>query len=218
MTSFVLKFLTASAVVVTSLGTLSTSVAQPVYRIVSPDGKVTFSDRPPPSTGRAKVSAGSTASGGDVATISLPFALRQVASKYPVTLYTSENCGPCGSARSLLVSRGVPFIEKIVSTPDDATALQSLSGDNSLPFGTIGSQQLKGFSDIEWTQFLNAAGYPEKSVLPSSYRQPPATPLVVIAATPSATTTAAAKPAPARAAPAPIQPAPTADNRSGIRF
>lgn len=218
MPSFVLKFLTASAAAVACIGTLSPSLAQQVYRIVGPDGKVTFSDRPPPSTSHAKVSAGITVSGGGVPASSLPFALRQIASKYPVTLYTSENCGPCGSARSLLLSRGVPFTEKTVSTAEDVTALQSLSGENSLPFGTIGSQQLKGFSDIEWTQFLNAAGYPEKSVLPSIYRQPAATPLVAIAAAPSVTTTAAARPTPNRAAPAPVQPAPAADNRGGIRF
>jgi hypothetical protein len=54
--------------------------------------------------------------------------------------------------------------------------LQRLSGDTSVPFATIGSQQLKGFSDVEWTQFLNAAGYPQTSVLPASYRPPPPRP------------------------------------------
>ena len=216
MTSFVLKFLTASAVAVAAVGYLSPSQAQQVYRIVGPDGKVTFSDQPPPVASNAKVTAGNAASGGGVATSSLPFELRQVALKYPVTLYTGENCGPCVSARSLLITRGIPFSEKTVISVDDAGALKRISGDNTLPFATIGGQQLKGFSDSEWTQFLNAAGYPLASVLPSSYRQPAATPLVTASSAPS--TSAPAPAAPARPAPTPVQPAPVADNPSGIRF
>ena len=220
MTSFVLKFLTVSAVALAAVGTLSPSQAQQVYRIVGPDGKITYSDKPPPATVNTKITSGTGApgSGGGSASSSLPFELRQVASKYPVTLYTGENCGPCGSARALLMGRGIPFTEKSVITVDDAAALQRLSGENSLPFGTIGGQQLKGFSDAEWTQFLNAAGYPGTSILPSTYRQPPATPLVAIAVAPSASPSAAASPVPARAAPAPVQPGPTANNPSGIRF
>ena len=215
MTSFVLKFLAVSAVAVAALGTLSPSQAQQVYRIVGPDGKVTFSDQPPRVASNAKVTAGNAASGGGVATSSLPFELRQVALKYPVTLYTGENCAPCVSARSLLITRGIPFSEKTVITADDAGALKRISGDNTLPFATIGGQQLKGFSDSEWTQFLNAAGYPPASVLPSSYRQPAAAPLVTAS---SALSPAAPAAAQVRPAPAPVQPAPTADNPSGIRF
>ncbi len=220
MTSHVLKYLAISAVALAAIGAASSGAqAQQVYRIVGPDGKVTFSDKPPPATSNAKVTSGTGASGGGgSASSNLPFDLRQVVSKYPVTLYTGENCGPCGSARSLLITRGIPFSEKTVITVEDAAALQRLSGENSLPFGTIGGQQLKGFSDTEWTQFLNAAGYPATSILPSNYRQSPATPLVAIAVAPSAAPAAAASPAPARAAPAPVQPAATADNPGGIRF
>ena len=189
------------------------SIAQPVYRIVGPDGKVTFSDKPPAES-NAKVTTAAGASGGGVASSSLPFELRQVVQKYPFTLYTGENCGPCQSARSMLITRGVPFSEKTITTVDDSQSLQRLSGENSLPFATIGGQQLKGFSDAEWTQFLNAAGYPATSVLPSTYRQAPATPLVTVASAPATAVSAAP---PRAAAPAP-QPTPAAANPSGIRF
>ena len=208
---FTIKIIAACALFA---GVTSISNAQPVYRIVGSDGKVTFSDKPPAET-KAKVTAAASASGGGVANAALPFELRQVAQKYPVTLYTGENCGPCQSARAMLITRGVPFAEKTVTTAEDSQALQRLSGENSLPFATLGSQQLKGFSDAEWTQFLNAAGYPATSVLPSSYRQPAATPLVAVAAAPGAT---AASTAPVRAAAPAPQPAPAAANPSGIRF
>ena len=105
--------------------------AQPVYRIVGADGKVTFSDKPPAEP-KAKITSAAGASGGVIASSSLPFELRQVAQKYPVTLYTGENCGPCQSARSMLITRGVPFSEKTVLTLEDSQALQRLSNENSL--------------------------------------------------------------------------------------
>lgn len=217
MTSIVIKILAIGAVALAAGSLLAPAAqAQQVYRIVGPDGKITFSDQPPPPASNAKVTSGAgSSSGSATASSSLPFELRQIASKYPVTLYTGENCGPCVSARSMLTTRGVPFTEKTVITADDSQALQRISGDNSLPFATIGGQQLKGFSDSEWTQFLNAAGYPAASVLPASYRQPPATPLVAVAAAPSAAPNAAA---PARPAAPAAQEAPAPSNPAGIRF
>lgn len=191
--------------------------AQQVYRIIGADGKVTFSDQPPADP-KAKVLPGNSAAASAAGSASLPFELRQAASKYPVTLYTSDNCGPCGGARALLTTRGIPFSEKTVMTQQDGQALQRISGESSLPFATIGTQQLKGFSDSEWSQFLDAAGYPRTSVLPPNYVRPPATPLVTVAA-PAPAAAAENRPA-ARPAPAPTAapPAPTADNPAGIRF
>ncbi|MDB5929010.1 MAG: glutaredoxin [Polaromonas sp.] len=196
--------------------------AQQVYRIVGPDGKVTFSDRPPvaATTGASAKTAQGTASAAAAAPTGLPFELRQVALKYPVVLYTSDNCAPCGAGRSMLTSRGIPFSEKTVATAEDASALQRLSGESSLPFMTIGAQQLKGYSDAEWTQFLDAAGYPKSSVLPSSYRPPAAAPLVAIkeapAATPAGSNGTPAKAAGGAPAPIPVQAAPA--NPAGIKF
>ena len=75
--------------------------AQQVYRIVGPDGKVTFSDRPPPpSASNAKVSETAASAAGGEAFAGLPYELRQVTLKYPVVLYTADNCAPCGAGRS----------------------------------------------------------------------------------------------------------------------
>ena len=179
--------------------------AQGVYRIVGPDGKVTFSDQPPPSASAAGAGA------------QLPFELRQVSGRYPVTLYTSRDCAPCNSGRNLLNARGIPYTEKTIETPQDGEALKRLSGEASLPFLTIGSQQIKGYSDTEWTQFLNAAGYPRQSVLPSNYVRPAATPLVAVRAEGAAAPTTAQS-APGPATPAEIPVTPPAQNPAGIRF
>lgn len=188
--------------------------SQTVYRVVGADGKVTFSDQPPVATSGKASAVGIGAGPSDAAGAGLPYALRQVASNYPVTLYTTNNCAPCGSGRAMLRSRGIPFSEKTINTNEDAAALQRISSDSSLPFLTIGSQQIKGYSDSEWNQFLNAAGYPKASVLPASYRPPEATPLVVIQKPAAAT-----KPEPPQAPAAPPPPAmDPGSNPAGIRF
>lgn len=198
--------------------------AQQVHRIVGPDGKVTFSDRAPEDK-KAQSTVLSTASGGAASNPALPSELRQIASRFPVTLYTGESCSPCQQARQLLVQRGVPFTERSVNTNDDIDALRRLSGESALPFGTIGRQQLKGFSDAEWTQYLDAAGYPAQSRLPRGYTQPAATPLAPTkapaASAPDAPQEAASAPTGRlrRQAPPPPPPGgPTPSNPAGIRF
>jgi glutaredoxin len=190
--------------------------AQQIYRIVGPDGRVTFSDQAPLQPGTPATLAKSVplpSGGTEIA--SLPFELRQAAGRYPVSLYTAPDCAPCGVGRTMLANRGIPFTERTVTSREDIEALKRLAGGSpALPFLTIGGQQLKGYSETEWTQFLDAAGYPKTSQLPPAYVPAPALPLVA-AQEPRAPRPAPATP-PAAAAQAPA-PAP-AENPSGIRF
>lgn len=191
--------------------------AQTVYRIVGPDGKVSFSDQPPPSAKGANAPAtSSSAAGSDSFTSGrLPFELAKVARQFPVVLYSGKDCAPCNSGRNLLVNRGIPFSEKTVENNESIDALKQLSGQSSLPLLSIGSQQLKGFSDTNWSQYLSAAGYPEKSALPSSYKRPGAAPL----AEAKAVSTTAAKPKDAAKTPEAAAPETSvAPPTSGIRF
>ena len=195
--------------------------AQAIYRIVGPDGRVSFSDKPPVSSdGKATALSASGRSGNSGTTIDLPFELRQAMNRYPVTLYTGDDCAPCNTGRSLLNSRGIPFSERTIKTPKDAEAFKAISREESLPMLTIGGQQLKGFSAPEWGQYLDAAGYPQASTLPSGYRNPAATPLSPL----SETSTTQNSTGPAQANPQASQPAqlpppgPTQDNPAGIVF
>ena len=192
--------------------------AQQVFRIVGPDGRVTFSDKPPVEANARLAPVVPQGGGGSSNGAVLPFELRQVASKYPVTLYTASKCVACGAGRAYLSSRGIPFTEKTVVTAEDAEALQRLAGDLSIPLLTVGGQQIKGYSDSEWGQFLDAAGYPAKSALPASWRNPPTSPMVAVQrpATPASDGTAEAPAAPGRfASPAPVE---RGDNPAGIKF
>ncbi|OLP05597.1 glutaredoxin [Rhodoferax antarcticus ANT.BR] len=204
------------------LATLAhTSVqAQTLYRSVGPDGRITFSDKPPASAARVTpLSADGTDAGTGAANAALPYALRQVVSRYPVTLFTSKECAPCDQGRTLLRSRGIPYSEKTITSNDDAESLKRLADTSSLPLLTIGSQQIKGYSSQEWTQYLNAAGYPEESELPASYRYAEPSPLVTLKTptTPAAAPESSATPQVAPAAAAPRTRV-TPNNPAGIQF
>jgi glutaredoxin len=156
------------------LALLGATPAWALYKVVGADGRVTYTDRPP--TDRPAVSI--KTNGSSVSTEGLPFELQRVVSRYPVTLFTGLKCPPCDNARQLLRGRGVPFAEKTVESPDDIKALQQQEGVQQLPVGKIGTKQLLGFSETDWSSYLDAAGYPAKSVLPANYKQAAATPLV----------------------------------------
>lgn len=208
------RFLPNLLIALAALGASHGVQAQTIYRIVGPDGKVTFSDKPPANAEQGKIAGTGVGASGGASGSGLPYELRQVVSKFPVTLYTSADCAPCGPARNLLTSRGVPFSERTISTNDDIASLQRIGGDTSLPLLTVGGQKIRGFSDSEWTQYLDAAGYPKTSMLPSGYRNAPATPLVAVQAP-------VAKPKveePPPASPPPAPTGPTPSNPAGIQF
>lgn len=149
------------------------------FKVVGPDGSVTYTDRQPPQNAGARVtSLGRDARAAEPAAPPLPLELRQVAQRFPVTLYTSAECAPCESGRRLLQQRGIPLVERLIANDDDAEALTRLTGARTVPALTIGQQALRGFSEADWHNYLDAAGYPKESRLPKDWKPPQATPLV----------------------------------------
>ncbi len=199
--------------------------AQQLFKHVDANGRVTFSDQPPrPNMGGKAEPVAVRAQAGSSSTV-LPAEVREAVARYPVTLFTGSNCEPCNTGRTMLTRRGVPFSERTVTSQADAEALSRLAGDQSLPLLTVGGQQIKGYSDIEWGQFLDAAGYPKESQLPSAYQNAAPAPLVArqeAVAAPAAPTQAVAPVAPRprpTAAQAPTEPVPdSSQNPAGIKF
>ncbi len=194
----------SAATLATSL-LLATGAAQAQYKVVAPDGSVTYTDRPPASANAKVTPIGRTAIAAAAAAnpeLALPAELRNAMQKHPVTLYTSDSCTPCDAARRLLQTRGVPFAERRVLSEEDVAALERLLGARTVPSLSIGAQPLRGFNETDWGGFLDAAGYPKESKLPRNWPVPVATPLVERA------TAAAPAPVPSRvpAAPADVRP------------
>lgn len=186
-----------------------------LFKVVAPDGSVTYTDRPPPVSAGRPVPLGKEAPATDASSVlaSLPLELRQTIARFPVILYSSTDCSPCESGRRLLQSRGVPFVERSVLNGDDAEALNRLTGGRSVPTLTIGGQALRGYAEGDWHSYLDAAGYPRESRLPRGYQPPPATPLVDRQPEASPPVARPAPPAEPIAEPPTTAPSPT-----GIRF
>jgi glutaredoxin len=148
------------------------------YKVIEPDGRVTYTDRP--VAGAAARPLGAVNRPTPVA--ELPYALRQAVARYPATLYTAPNCGPCDSARALLALRGIPMRELTVDRAEDVAELQRREGRMELPILRLGAQRLQGFETSDWQATLDAAGYPRVSQLPPHWRATPAQPLVPLGA------------------------------------
>ncbi len=179
------------------------------YKVVGPDGSVTYTDRPPAAATSKITTLGRNGSATVASDSGLPFDLRQVASRYPVTLFTAADCPPCDSGRQLLQQRGVPFTERLVVSQEDVVVLERAVGGRTVPALTIGAQALRGLSQAEWSSFLDAAGYPKESRLPRNYQAPAAAPLVERVAPQKAPAAPTPPAAPAREEPA---------SETGIKF
>ena len=191
MNSFPAHRLVLNGLLTTCLIAISAGAgAQQVIRIVGSDGRVTYADRMPNQTDASEKASNANISNTGDSQANLPYELKQVANRFPVTIYTSKSCGPCDSARTLLKNRGVPYTEKTVTSNEDIAALERISGSGTLPFATVGQQHVSGFSASEWVRYLDVAGYPSKSQLPANYQPAPATPLVASATKPTESSTA----------------------------
>ncbi len=147
------------------------------YKVVQPDGSITYTDRPPSATTARITSMGKGSTPTGQPDVAFPLDLRQAAQRYPVVLYTSADCTPCDNGRRLLAQRGVPYTERRIVSEEDALMLERLSGGRTVPSLTIGAQPMRGLSETDWTAYLDAAGYPRESRLPRGWQAAPASPL-----------------------------------------
>ena len=196
----------ASLVLVASL---MSPLALAQYKVVLPDGSVTYTDRPPVASNARITTLARSGSRGAAVEIGLPAELRTPVQRYPVTLYTSSDCTPCDTGRRLLQQRGVPYNERRITTEDDAAALERLVGGRTVPALTIGAQPLRGLSETDWSTYLDVAGYPRENKLPRGW-QPPEPTALVERSTPAARASAPAPaPTPEPRAAEPAEPPPS---------
>ena len=138
---------------------IASGQVQQVYRYVDVDGKVVYSDKPPPPN--AKDAQAKRVTGNSIETSALSYATQQAQERYPVTLY-SFSCGVvCDSAQGTLNKRGVPHTVIDVSAADGADKLKKLSGSLDAPALQVGDQYSVGFNEAKWQGMLTDAGYPK---------------------------------------------------------
>jgi glutaredoxin 3 len=66
-----------------------------------------------------------------------------------VTLYTTERCSRCASAKRLLAQRGIPYkVVDLAKDPDGRAELQRRTGMLTFPQIVIGDQTLGGYEQL----------------------------------------------------------------------
>ncbi|MPZ46202.1 MAG: DUF4124 domain-containing protein [Betaproteobacteria bacterium] len=146
---------------------LAVALAVPVhaamYKWVDAQGRVQYSDIPPPPNARNAEEQKIVPN--TIQTTGAPFAVQEAAKRNPVTVWMSD-CGDlCNRARDYLARRGVPHTVRNPSRQSEQEAWKQVSGgDNSVPLLVIGTnQKLKGFDESQWNAALDTAGYPRNA-------------------------------------------------------
>jgi hypothetical protein len=155
------------------------ATAQQMYKWVDSTGKVQYTDTPPPAN--AKGVEQRRFGGNVIETNEATFASRDAQKRYPVTLWINDCGEPCGTARALLVKRGITFSERNpAATPDEEAAFKKITGgEMKVPYLVVGSlRKIQGLQEDDWHAALDAAGYPRTA--PAGYK-PPARPVATAA-------------------------------------
>jgi glutaredoxin len=139
---------------------VATSVsAQTVYRWTDANGRVQYSDQPPPAGVKVEER---NVRGSSIQNNEASMATTDAQKKNPVTLYVSECGEACEQAKGYLNKRGVPHT---VVDPTRSAELNKKfrdeTGGNVIPVLKIGERRLSGWSESSWTSALDSAGYPK---------------------------------------------------------
>ncbi|MCC6377884.1 MAG: glutaredoxin family protein [Burkholderiales bacterium] len=152
--------LAAAIATFVAAGALAQGSGNQVYRYQDSQGRIVYSDKPPPAEAR---NAESKRVGANfIETDQAPLEARMAVERYPVTLFTFD-CGEvCQKAEALLNRRGVPFATVNVQDPANAARLEALTGEMTAPVLQVGDKLVaKGFNEARWTAMLDEAGYPK---------------------------------------------------------
>lgn len=153
---------------------LAAPASAAMYKWVDAQGRVQYSDMPPPPT--AKNVEEQKIIRNTIQTTGSPYAVQEAVKRNPVTVWMND-CGDlCNRARDFLAKRGVPHTLRNPSRLAEQEAWKKVSGgDNSVPLLTIGdAQRLKGFDENQWNTALDAAGYPRSAPAIKAQPIPPA--------------------------------------------
>ena len=142
--------------------------APALYKSVSKDGHVTYSDYPPASNQvekvltfeylpRSQLPAATAArldklSKGQTAR---PAAATALSGR--VRIYTAVWCGYCRQAKAYLNARGIPYDEYDIETPSGFQAFaQETTSGQGIPLLRVGDRSMRGFSELAYDYVLRA--------------------------------------------------------------
>ena len=156
------------------LGALATLAGAQQYRWVDEQGKVHYTDTPPPPSAK---SAQKKNLKGNAVGAQQSFELTKAMQESPVTLYTHPDCkDACQLARDVLNKRGVPFTEVQTFDPAGLEKLKAVSGGITVPVMVVGALVEKSVSEGAFNNALDVAGYPRPGVAKAREQKAPPPP------------------------------------------
>jgi len=160
------RSLTTGFILALAAAAASSAALAQHYRWVDKDGRVHYTDTPPPPSASTKVQQISSQSGTVTDSQPLAYSLQQAVKTNPVKLYTFSGCSKaCSDAKALLEKRGVPYTEVSVDAPDKRDELKRVSGGLNVPVLVVGTNVKQGYEEGMYNAALDQGGYPKSSQL-----------------------------------------------------
>ncbi|MDX8400790.1 MAG: glutaredoxin family protein [Gallionellaceae bacterium] len=132
------------------------------YRGTNQSGKVKYYGDQPPTSEDVVFEKKVFKVAPDPKNSDMPYETRIAHERFPVTLYTSNNCkDKCKSARDFLNNRGIPFAEKLFSSQRAISDFEDQSGSDAIPTLGVGNNYFPNFSAKRWNSELSIAKYPK---------------------------------------------------------
>jgi glutaredoxin len=137
---------------------LPLTAASEIYRWTDAQGKVHYSDNPPPEAKakQIKVRINSIEGPAVVSTVRDAPAAKP---KDRVRVFTAVWCGYCKKAKAYLAGRGVPFEEVDVEATDRGRREFEQIGGSGVPVILVGNQRMDGFEAQGLEAMLAEAGW-----------------------------------------------------------
>jgi glutaredoxin len=129
-----------------------------VYKWTDAQGRVHYSDDPPPEAKaqQIKVKINSIQGPAVVSTVRESSPAR---AKDKVRIYTAVWCGYCKRAKAHLAAKGVPYDEMDVETSERGRSEFAQLGGRGIPVILVGSQRMDGFDASRLDAMLAAVGW-----------------------------------------------------------
>jgi glutaredoxin len=129
-----------------------------IYRWTDAQGKVHYSDSPPPEVKaqQLKIRINSIEVPALVSTVADAPAAR---ARDKVRIYTAAWCGYCKKAKAYLAAKKVPFDEVDVETSEPRRSEFAQLGGRGVPVIVVGNRRMDGFDAATLDGLLAQAGY-----------------------------------------------------------
>ena len=153
------RFAVAGTVALTLAVCLPFPAAAELYKWVDQDGKVHYSDAPPPNKKSKRINLKiNSISGPPVVSENRSASPVAAANAERVRLFTAAWCGYCKKARAYLQARGTPFEDLDVETSAQGKNAYDALGGHGVPIILVGQQRMDGYNASTLEAMLKNAG------------------------------------------------------------